>query len=99
MCVRRGFRGTITYEFSIDEPGFWAWVKDWPASIESQAAGLAVEPITVPTSVRGCSCESEEPPYPEVTHGWRYSWSREDRNVAFIYDPDHGRVYFHANYH
>ena len=47
----QGFRGTIAYEFTVDEISFREWVADGIGSIESNASNTELEPITTPVSI------------------------------------------------
>ena len=42
VCIERGYRGTISYNFAIDEAGFWEWAKSNAESIESEASGVQI---------------------------------------------------------
>ncbi len=45
ICIRRGYRGTISYNFAIDEAGFWKWTELVGGSLESQASGVKILPV------------------------------------------------------
>ena len=98
----RGFRGTIAFEFSIDEIGFREWVKSGIGSIESQSAGIALLPITTSVSIWRYSFLASELPGSDITTvsaGFHYSWSHEDRGVYAVFNSTTNRAYYYAHYH
>jgi hypothetical protein len=102
VAVLRYGRGTIAFEFTIDEAGFRTWVDCGIGSLESQAAAILIEPITSPTRVRrvlppdaGISQENWE----MVHRGLQYHWRKEDRAVIATYDSDEQRAFYDAHYH
>jgi hypothetical protein len=98
VCVLRGFRGTITFEFGIDEAGFWRWTEPGLGSLESEAANVPIKAIEGSFAVDSCSEDPNEYTVDHVIHrGWYYWWNREDRSVIYAYDSDTGRAYFHFN--
>lgn len=104
VCCARGFRGTITYEFTIDENRFFEWAKSGLGSLESEAAGIPIKPIVTPFQFSRYTNWKPDNSLPAedkvtITHGYYYLWQKEDRSVVFAYDKDHQRAYFHFNSH
>jgi hypothetical protein len=98
----QGFRGTIAYEFSINEPGFVDWVASGIGSLESESYNVPLKPIVAPYTIRRCYSLSRDFNGPEsvtIASGLYYHWSQEDRGVYAAYDRTTGRAYyyFHAN--
>lgn len=98
----RGHRGTIAYEFTIDEARFRDWVSSGIGSIEAQSAGIPLQEITSPFTIKRYYLYSSElsGPYDvTIASGLSYTWSKEDRGVYAAFDRTTGRAYFHAHYH
>ncbi len=98
----KGFRGTIAYEFTIDEKEFCEWVESGIGSIESESAGIPLKEIVEPSTITRYNAYSNElngPEKIEVFNGLHYSWSKEDRGVYAVFDRATGRAYYHAHYH
>ena len=98
----QGVRGTIAYEFTIDEAGFREWVAGGIGSIESQSANIPLKTITTPVAIGTYSRLSEELTGPElvtVEAGLYYSWSHEDRGVTAVFDSKRNRAYYAAHFH
>jgi len=98
----KGYRGTIAYEFTIDEQGFINWVNEGLGSIEAQSAGVQLQPINGFASIRrylefGPNAASAT--NANVTNGLQYHWSKQDRGVHAIFDRDTSRAYYEAHYH
>ena len=98
VCIERGPRGIISYNFAIDEAGFWEWTKSGSAggSLESEASGVTILPV-----VGSFEIYDSFAPHGvhTVTRGRYYDFHVEDRAHQFVYDADEGRVYysFHAH--
>jgi hypothetical protein len=102
ISYARGHRGTIAYEFSIDESGFREWVDSGIGSIESQSAGIPVREIFSPITMRRYYAywpERNGPDRITIKSGLHYSWSKEDRGVHAAYDRTTGRAYYYAHFH
>jgi hypothetical protein len=100
VCVIRGSRGIITFDFAIDEPGFWEWAKTRVGSLESQTDNVPIKAIEDSFSILSCSENANEYIVPRaINHGWFYSWHKEDRSIQYGYDADTGRAYYHAHFH
>jgi prepilin-type N-terminal cleavage/methylation domain-containing protein len=102
VSYARGFRGTIAYEFTIDESGFREWVDSGIGSIESQSAGIPLREIDSPFTIRRYYAfwpERSGPDKITINSGLYYSWSKEDRGVNAAYDRTAGRAYYHAHFH
>lgn len=99
VCVYRASRGTIWYDFAIDEQGFWDWSRGRVGSLESYVAGVPAAPIDQPFTISRCS----ESGFPDAAHsikrGWYYDWSAGDRGIHYAFDADAGRVFYHAHFH
>ncbi|GAB5406566.1 MAG: hypothetical protein Aurels2KO_47970 [Aureliella sp.] len=96
------YRGTIAYEFSIDEASFRRWVASGIGSIESNTSSTRVEAITVPvpiTRYSALSAELDGPDRVTVAEGLHYSWSFEDRGVYAVFDSTQKRAYYYAHFH
>jgi len=97
-----GYRGTIAYEFTIDEQGFRDWVNSGIGSLESEAARVQIEPIKGPHKIYRYCCLTSEligPDEATVTQGLHYSWSKEDRGVHAVFDSVANRAYYFAHSH
>lgn len=98
----QGFRGTIAYEFTIDEEGFVEWVESGIGSLESDAASVSLQPITAPYSIRryyGLTANLTGPDSITITNGLYYDWSKEDRGVYAAFDRTTNRAYYYAHFH
>lgn len=98
----RGYRGTIAYEFTIDEQSFIAWVNEGLGSIEAQSAGVQLRPIQTASSILRYTAFGPSPSDDAravIRNGLEYHWSKEDRGVHAIYDRDSSRAYYQAHYH
>ena len=98
----QGFRGTIAYEFTIDETSFREWVNDGIGSIESNSSNTTLEPITAPVSITRYNAYSSDLNGPDsitVGTGLHYSWSFEDRGVYAVFDSTTNRAYYFAHFH
>ena len=98
----QGFRGTIAYEFTVDEISFREWVADGIGSIESNASNTELEPITTPVSITRYNAYSSDLNGPDsvtVNKGLHYSWSFEDRGVYAVFDSTTNRAYYFAHFH
>ncbi len=93
VCIWRGSRGTIAYNFAVDEAGFWEWTETTGGSLESQASGVTIQPI-----IGSFDVWIVDPSVPTNQHtikrGWYYDWHEEDRRLQYAYDADQGRAYF-----
>jgi hypothetical protein len=94
VSYRKGGRGTITYEFTIDESAFRQWVNSGIGSIEAQSAGIPLREITTPIAIPRYSGGDIT-----INAGLYYSWWKEDRGVHAAFDRTSGRAYFDAHYH
>lgn len=96
VCVWRGYRGTITYNFAIDEAGFWEWAKSIRGSLEAQTSGVTIQPVTEHCAIRDPSADDGTHRF---SRGWVYSWHKEDRGLRYAYDADLGRAYYSSHSH
>jgi len=99
----QGYRGTIAYEFSIDEKGFLEWAKS-RGSPESRSANVPLKRLDGSSAVRITRCynlssQMPGPDYAEITHGYDYSWSEQDRGIHYAYDLETHRAYYYAHSH
>jgi hypothetical protein len=98
----QGVRGTIAYEFTIDEKGFVEWVDSGIGSLESDAANVSIQPITAPYSIRRYNSLAENLTGADsitITNGLYYDWSIEDRGVYAAFDRTTNRAYYYAHFH
>lgn len=98
----QGFRGTTAYEFTIDEKGFVEWVESGIGSLESDAANVSIQPITVPYSIRRYNSLTANLTGPDsitIANGLYYDWSKEDRGVYAAFDRTNNRAYYYAHFH
>lgn len=98
----QGIRGTIAYEFTIDEKGFVKWVESGIGSIESEAANVTVQPIKAPYTIRRyCNLAPGLTGQDSITvvNGLFYNWSKEDRGVHAAFDRTTNRAYYYAHFH
>lgn len=98
----QGNRGTVAFEFTIDEEGFVDWLESGIGSFEAQAAGETIQSIagsyTAPRFYK-LAPELEGPESVTITDGLRYAWTKEDRGVYAYYDRTTRRAYYFAHYH
>jgi hypothetical protein len=102
VCYCQGFRGTIAYEFTIDEQGFRDWVESGIGSLESQAAKVQIQPIQgghVIYRYYHFAPDLQGPDQATVTQGLYYSWAKEDRGVHAVFDRSSNRAYYFAHSH
>ena len=98
----QGQRGTIAFEFAIDERGFIDWVKSGIGSFESEAAQIPLREITTPQKIHRyhllvpgrTGADSIT-----VSSGLYYHWSEEDRGVTAIFDRATRRAYYFSHSH
>ncbi|MEZ6089903.1 MAG: hypothetical protein R3C05_18120 [Pirellulaceae bacterium] len=98
----QGFRGTIAYEFAIKEDAFIEWVESGIGSVESDAAKVAIQPITAPYSIPRYSSLMATLTGPDsitIANGLYYAWSKEDRGVHAAFDRSTNRAYYFAHFH
>ncbi|MCE9553526.1 MAG: hypothetical protein K8T91_09155 [Planctomycetes bacterium] len=98
----QGYRGTIAYEFTIDEAGFRRWVESGIGSIEAKSANVSLEPIEGSHTISTYHALTSALPGPEkvtLTDGLYYGWSKEDRGVHAAFDRVRQRAYYFAHYH
>lgn len=98
----QGFRGTIAYEFTIEESDFREWVESEIGSAESQSANVAILPIMTPIRCmryNALSSDLNGPGFISVSAGLHYSWSCEDRDIYAAFDSTSSRAYYSAHFH
>lgn len=98
----QGFRGTIAYEFTIDELKFREWVDSGIGSAESESANVAILQISTPINITRYNALSSDLTGPDsisVSAGLHYSWSYEDRGVYALFDSTTNRAYYFAHFH
>ncbi|REK12935.1 MAG: hypothetical protein DWQ37_09925 [Planctomycetota bacterium] len=95
VCVLRGLRRTIVYNFAIDEPGFSRWARSLAGSSDADPRREYIEPVTTQFVIVTCS---SNPAVGEVNHtirnGWSYDGGAQFRGMQFAYDADLGRAYY-----
>ena len=102
ISFSQGGRGTIAYEFTIDEAGFIEWVNSGTGSFESEAANVSLKPITTPyeiTRYGAFIANTNAPDSILVSDGLYYDWSKEDRGVHAAFDRKTNRAYYSAHFH
>lgn len=95
-------RGTIAYEFSIDEDRFVRWVESGIGSLESNAAEVPLESISETFTITRYYALMKNPKGPgsaTIKDGRFYSWTKEDRGVYAAFDRATGRAYYFAHFH
>jgi hypothetical protein len=92
VSIRRGSRGVISYNFAIDEPGFWEWTKSAGGSLESERSGVTIKPIAGSFEIYDSFAPDDTH---TATHGWFYDFHVEDRGHQYVFDTDEQRVYFY----
>lgn len=98
----QGDRGTIAFEFSIDEDRFIRWVDSGIGSLESQSAHVPLRSIVEPFTINRYYMLSKEltgPNTATITDGLYYRWRKEDRGVEAAFDRPTGRAYYFAHFH
>lgn len=98
----QGYRGTIAYEFEIEEKGFVEWVESGIGSPESNSANIQLQTITIPYSVRRYTSLAPHLNGSDsitIANGLYYEWSKEDRGVYAAFDRTTGRAYYFAQFH
>lgn len=92
-----GFRGCITYEFSIDEAGFRKWIDSDIRACNPDWAKSLIEPITRPVPVTrykmGASGAVEYEVI-QVSEGLGYFWYHEDQSIRAVFDAGANRAYY-----
>lgn len=96
VCVRRGVRGTINYNFAIDEAGFWEWTKSVGGSLESESSGVRIMPVAGSFEIFDSFSQDG---HQIIRHGWFYDFQVEDRGIHYAYDADEERAYFFYHGH
>jgi hypothetical protein len=93
VCVLRGLRGTVAYNFAIDEAGFWQWARSFDSSIEAHGRGKEVKAIANEFVIITCS---NDPTVSKCAHTIRHGWFHddEDHGIQYAYDVDLGRAYY-----
>ncbi len=100
ISYARQSRGLNACEFTCEEGAFVEWVESGIGSIESNASGNTVQPITSTYSIlrytalmpRGTMRERMP-----IENGLYYEWSHEDRGVYAAYDRTTGRGYYYSH--
>lgn len=99
----QGVRGTIAYEFTIEESDFREWVESRIGSAESESANVAILPITTPISVTRYNAISSDLTGLDsisVGRGLHYSRSFEsDGGIHAVFDSTTNRAYYYAHFH
>ena len=102
VSYRRGFRGTMTAEFTTDEGSFREWLENDSRFSRSRPpevrTGEIVEPFTIYRYYRP-NADPGDPGTITITQGLYYDWSKEDRGVHAAFDRTTSRAYFDVHYH
>lgn len=100
VCYCRGPRGSIAYEFTIDEQGFRTWVLVGLAGLESTDHERRIQPVDNPTRViryaHFCGRLSAQPSA-TVSHGCY--WQNGDGWKYAVFDRNAQRAYYFASFH
>jgi hypothetical protein len=94
----QGSRGTIAYEFAIDEAGFRRWVTERVGTFESNADRADLRPIREPfilTRYSGLTSELTGPDRVKIDRGFRFQWQRDDRGIYAAFDASANRAYYY----
>lgn len=100
----QGQRGTIAYEFSIEEPDFRKWIERKIHSRETNNPQDLIKSIlsSSPISVRryvSLKTGLKGNPSAVVTDGLYYSWSKEDQGMDAVFDRKAKRAYYFSHYY
>lgn len=97
VCYARGSRGSVTYEFTIDEQGFRDWVESRHGSLRSQAEKVQILPIEGEYTIYRyyhLSPDLTGPSRATVTEGLYYDWHEGDSGVEAVFDRSTNRAYY-----
>lgn len=96
----QGSRGTIAYEFSIDESGFREWLQKTIDSMGPMYSRNSIEPITTTFTMKryvSLKRELKGDPNISISDGLRYSWHKEDRGKYAAFDRTTNRAYYYSH--
>jgi hypothetical protein len=94
--VYRGSRGTLMYNFAIDEAGFLEWSRAMRIPPGARDDGIKLEPIVGSFAIFTADQIDEV----EIRRGWYFDWrSGHDSGLHYAYDADHGRAYYYFHTH
>lgn len=96
----QGSRGTIAYEFSIDEAGFREWLQKKIDSMGPMNSRNSIEPITSTFTMKryvSLKRELKGDPNISISDGLRYSWHKEDQGKYAAFDRTKKRAYYHSH--
>jgi hypothetical protein len=98
VCFSRGMRGTIAYEFTIDEAGFREWAESLERSLYSRNGAMSLERIDEPYRIPrywGFSATEGEERLATISRGYYVRWSDEVWRPKVAYDLDSQRAYYY----
>jgi hypothetical protein len=91
-------RGTVAYEFTIDEAGFLEWAESikWPE--DAKAEEMSIRRIGEPHRVLrywGFPTTEGEDRFAMISRGYYVDWSKKNYRLTIAYDLDAQRAYFY----
>jgi hypothetical protein len=87
-----GYRGIVTYEFTIDESSFREWMND------RRRDRTPLREITASQTLPSFHNIKNTKPLAtsqEISNGLQYYWSYTDQAVSGLYDRNTNRAYYH----
>ena len=95
ICYCQGWRGTIAYEFTIDEARFRNWAEaqfaDRKDSHHEENGTMRV------TTYRTLLPDFHDVEQLEIPHAVIYSWAEADAGTYAVFDRDTNRVYYFSH--
>lgn len=95
----QGMRGTIAYEFTIDEAEFKEWIHSRLGQRHPKIPlHSIVSPFTI-TRFNSLSSELNGPASITITNGLSFQWTEVDRGIHAAFDRTTNRAYYYAHFH
>lgn len=97
-----GYRGTIAFEFTVDEASFVEWVESGISPLESKSESVPLGSIDGPLKMKRCYALASAMKGPNsitITDGLYYGWTREDQGIYKAFDRNTGRAYCYKHYY
>jgi hypothetical protein len=95
----QGMRGTIAYEFTIDEAGFKDWINTEIAPRNPKATLNSITNTFRITRYNSLSSELNGPDSITITNGLSFQWTEGDRGIHAAFDRTTNRAYYFAHFH
>lgn len=95
----QGMRGTIAYEFTIDEAGFKDWINTEIAPRNPKVTLNSITNTFRITRYNSLSSELNGPDSITITNGLSFQWTEGDRGIHAAFDRTTNRAYYFAHFH